>query len=69
MKPATKKFTVTITAKKEPLYNLPSDDQIYITPQGRLFVVYDDDHDDENDDGSHPLHDVTDEYIVVIEKS
>jgi len=34
----------------------------------RLYIVYDDDHDDENEDGSHPLHDVTDQYEVTIIK-
>ena len=66
--PATKKFSVTITAKNKPLYLLPSDDQMYITPKGRLFVVYDDDHDEENEDGSYPLHDVTDKYHVSVEE-
>lgn len=68
MEPAEKKFKVTIKAKKEPLYNLPSDDQMYITPKGRLFVVYDDDHDEENEDGSFSLHDVTDQYFVTVEE-
>lgn len=43
-----------------------ANDQFYLRPDGRLFVVYDDDHDDENEDGSHPLHDVTDQYEVTI---
>lgn len=61
-KRATKEFHITITAKKEPLYNLPSNDQMYFTPDGKLFVVYDDDHDE---DPTH-LHDVTDQYNVSI---
>lgn len=69
MHPAEKIFVVKIKAKKEPLYNLPSDDQMYVTPDGRLFVVYDDDDDEENEDGSHPLHDVTDQYEVTVEKA
>lgn len=64
MQPATKTYQITITAKKEPLYNLPSDDQMYFTPGGRLFVVYDDDHDED----PNQLHDVTDQYNVKVEK-
>lgn len=44
-----------------------ANDQFYLRPDGRLFIVYDDDHDDELEDGSHPLHDVTDLYEVTID--
>jgi hypothetical protein len=64
MTPARAKFIVTITAKKEPLYNLPADSQMFFTPGGRLFVVYDEDHDEDPEQ----LHDVTDQYIVKVEK-
>lgn len=64
MMPARAKFIVTITAKKEPLYNLPADSQMFFNPKGQLFVVYDDDHDEDPD----VLHDVTDQYIVKVEK-
>lgn len=67
--PAENIYVIKIKAKKEPLYNLPSEDQMYFSPQGRLYVVYDDDHDDENEDGSHPLHDVTDQYEFTVEKA
>lgn len=30
--------------------------------EDRLYVVYDDDHDDEDENGNHPLHDVSDQY-------
>jgi hypothetical protein len=37
---------------------------------GKLYITYDDDHDDENEDGSHPLHDVTDRYeVTIVEQS
>lgn len=63
--PATETFTVTITAIKDPLYNLPSDSQMYFTPNGRLFVSYDDDHDED----PNQLHDVSDLYDVKVVKS
>ncbi len=45
-----------------------ANDQFYYQPATeRLFFVYDDDHDDELEDGSHPLHDVTNRYEVRFE--
>ena len=40
--------------------------QFYLRADGRLFVVYDEDHDEQNSDGSYPLHDVTDKYEVTL---
>lgn len=67
MRNAPKKFLVTIK-EKDLDYNMPSDDQMFVTPEGRLFIVYNDDHDEENEDGSFTLHDVTDQYNVTVEK-
>jgi hypothetical protein len=58
-------YVVKIKAKNEPLYNLPSDSQLYFSATGRAFVVYDDDHDED----PNLLHDVTDQYIVTVEKA
>lgn len=38
--------------------------QFFLRGDGRLFIIYDDDHDEENEDGSYPMHDVTDLYEV-----
>lgn len=66
----TKRFSVTITEREGPMRsNMPSDDQMLITPKGELFVVYNDDHDEENEDGGFSLHDVTNQYYVSVEKS
>lgn len=65
MHAAEKIYVIKVKAKKEPLYNLPSDDQMYLTPDGRLFVVYDDDHDED----PNLLHDVTDQYEVTVDKA
>lgn len=65
MHPAENTYIVKIKAKNEPLYNLPADSQMYFTPGGRLLVAYDEDHDED----PLCLHDVTDQYIVTVDKA
>lgn len=56
------KYTFTLQYKGEPKYTVPSNDQLYLSPTGRVFVVYDDDHDEDPDQ----LHDVTGQYDVTV---
>lgn len=64
MHPAENTYVIKIKAKKQPLYNLPEDSQLYFSATGRAFVVYDDDDDEE----SGVLHDITDQYEVSVSK-
>lgn len=43
-----------------------ANNQFYLRPDGCLFIIYDEDHDEQNADGSYSLHDVTDQYEVTI---
>lgn len=62
--PAKAEYKITLVAKKKPLNNIPDEDQMFFTPTGRLYVIYDEGSDDE----PYDLHDVTDNFIFRVEK-
>ena len=62
--PVTQKYIITLTTKNKPLYNLPAESQMFFGANGRLYVAYDEDNDEDPD----LLHDVTDQYIFKVEK-
>lgn len=57
-------YKFTIQYKGKPEYTIPSDDQMMLTPTGRLLICYPDDHDEDPNN----WHDVTDQYDITVEK-
>lgn len=58
-------YKFTVSYKGKPDYIIPSNDQMMLSPLGRLMVCYPEDHDEDPNE----WHDVTEQYDITVEVS